>query len=147
MVATNKTIMIADDTEPLRFLVRATLGERVYRLLEAGDGHEALALARTEHPDLILLDIGMPSLDGYAVCQAIKSDPATSDIRVVMLTGRGHAADRARAVAVGADRYLTKPFSPLELSRLVEELLGSDDAGPNRSSGGSSGRDNPVGSG
>ncbi|HUE76143.1 MAG TPA: GAF domain-containing protein, partial [Chloroflexota bacterium] len=111
-----------DDEAPLRRLARATFGTS-YRLLEAADGTEALALARSELPDLILLDVKMPGLDGVAVCHHLKNDPATSHIRVLMLSGMISQADQERSVAAGADGYLTKPFSPSALLASVERAL------------------------
>jgi CheY-like chemotaxis protein len=118
-------ILLADDERIVRTLVTITLGQDSrYTLLEAVDGYEALALARSERPRLLLLDINMPGLDGYEVCRALKTDPETHPISVVMLTARTQDEDRSRARAVGADGYLCKPFSPLALLEKVEEILG-----------------------
>jgi CheY-like chemotaxis protein len=119
-----KTILLADDERALRLLLRATLGTVAFRILEASDGEEALRLARQEHPDLVLLDIGMPGLDGYAVCRALKGGAATRGIHVVMLTARAQTGDREQGFAESADGYVTKPFSPAELLTTVEKLLG-----------------------
>lgn len=105
-------------------LVSATLRSEEYQLLEASDGEETLALARSEHPDLILLDIAMPKIDGFEVCGRLKSDPDTNRIRVVMLTARVQEAERLRGEEVGADGYFTKPFSPLALLHRISEVLG-----------------------
>ena len=119
-----KTVLVAEDERALRLLLRATLGRHEYRLLEASDGDEALRLARQERPDLVLLDVGMAGLDGYAVCRALKGDPATAGICVIMLTGRAQAADRGQGAAAGADAYLVKPFSPSELLHTIKDFLG-----------------------
>ncbi|MBI2919156.1 MAG: response regulator [Chloroflexi bacterium] len=119
---TNK-VLIADDEAPIVNLLRATLGEDRYHLLVARDGDEALAIARREKPDLVFLDILMPKVDGFKVCQALKADPATAHIRIVMLTALAQESDRQKATNVGADDYLTKPFSPTELLEKVEEIL------------------------
>ncbi|GIW10184.1 MAG: hypothetical protein KatS3mg061_1241 [Dehalococcoidia bacterium] len=121
-----KKILLADDEEVIRLLVRTTIEREDYELLEAKDGEEALAIVRAEHPDLILLDVGMPKLDGFAVAQAIKSDPRTRDTIVVMLTAHGREVDRDQGLQLGADLYFTKPFSPLQLLRTLRELLGSE---------------------
>ena len=85
-----------------------------------------MAVARLERPDLILLDVAMPNspIDGFEVCRQLKSDPATQNIRIVMLTSRVQEVDRQLGQQVGADDYFTKPFSPLQLMNKVEELLG-----------------------
>jgi DNA-binding response OmpR family regulator len=116
-----KTVLVADDESMLRQLIRATFRGRPVRILEAGSGTEALALARRERPDLVLLDVGLPELDGYAVCRTLKADPTTAGIKVVMLTARAQRRDQERGAEVGADAYITKPFSP-------QRLLGDLDA-------------------
>lgn len=117
-----RTILLADDEGPLRELVRATLGS-TYRLLEAVDGLEALALARSELPDLVLLDVKMPRLDGFTVCEQLKTDPATSHIPVLMLTAWASQEDQRRGAEAGADGYLTKPFSPSVLLDTVDRVV------------------------
>ncbi|TAK20420.1 MAG: response regulator [Chloroflexota bacterium] len=109
----------------IRELVAVTIESSGDRLLQAADGGEGLATARAQRPDIIFLDINMPVMDGFAVCQALKSDPETRGISIVMLTALGADADRARAKRLGADDYFTKPFSPLTLLRKVDQVLGS----------------------
>ena len=117
-----RKILLADDDPKLRTLVRLSLGDH-FTLLEASDGQEALAIARTQGPDLVLLDITMPKLSGLEVCKEIKRDPATRDIIVVMLTARNNPDEVSQAIELGADDYVTKPFSPrLLLDRLMEFL-------------------------
>ncbi|MBI2320918.1 MAG: response regulator [Chloroflexi bacterium] len=118
-----RKLLIADDDPTLRNLVRTTLQSDEYEILEAGTGNEALAVARAERPQLVLLDVQMPGLTGVAVCRELKADPETRDTIVVMLTSRSQEADLAEGRAAGADEYLTKPFSPLRLLRLVESVL------------------------
>jgi two-component system, OmpR family, phosphate regulon response regulator PhoB len=120
-MADDKTLLIADDEKMLRQLVRATFRGLPLRILEAVDGTDALAMARIERPDLVLLDVGLPVLDGYAVCRALKTDPATANTKVVMLTARAQRQDVERGKAAGADAYITKPFSP---QRLLADLEG-----------------------
>lgn len=119
-----RKLLIADDEPALRSLVRTTLESDQYEILEATNGDEALLMAQVEHPQLVLLDVQMPGLSGFAVCRALKADPVTADIFVVMLTSRAQEDDLAQGRAVGADEYLTKPFSPLRLLQLVERTLG-----------------------
>jgi len=119
-----KRILIVDDQPAVRELVAMTLGEADFELFSAGDGLEALQLARSAHPDLVLLDIGMPKLDGLTVCRMLKEDPETRDMRVIMLTAAGSDTDRQTALGLGADEYFTKPFSPTRLKQRICELVG-----------------------
>lgn len=123
-----KTILIADDEAHLRLLVRKTLTEDDYRIVEAVDGQEALARARKERPDLVVLDWMMPRLSGLQVLEALRSDPDTASVRVIVLTARSQQIDRSLALQQGISAYLVKPFSPLELIQLVERVLEGDDA-------------------
>ncbi|MGH2350613.1 MAG: response regulator [Chloroflexota bacterium] len=120
-----KRILLADDQDAVRELVAMTLGGDSFELLDAADGATALRMARNFRPDLVLLDVGMPELDGFTVCRALKDDPDTRDIPVVMLTAAGAEADRAAGRAAGADGYFTKPFSPTALVNKVYEVIGS----------------------
>lgn len=123
-----KTILIADDEAHLRLLVRKTLTEDDYRIVEAVDGQEALARARKERPDLIVLDWMMPRLSGLQVLEALRSDPDTAPVRVIVLTARSQQIDRSLALQQGISAYLVKPFSPLELIQLVERVLEGEEA-------------------
>lgn len=118
-----KRVLIADDERSLRLLVRATLESSEIEVVEAEDGEEALRLVRSQRPDLVLLDVQMPDLSGFDVCQQIKSDPEMARLPVIMLTAQSQAAARERGIQAGADEYLTKPFSPLQLLTLVERML------------------------
>jgi len=118
-----ETLLIAEDDPLLMPLLKATFRNSGLRVITAGTGTQALDLARTERPDLVLLDVGLPEMNGYEVCRAIKTDPQTAVIRVVMLTARAGAADQRLAAEAGADTYLTKPFSPAELLEVVRSLL------------------------
>ena len=119
----SRTILVVDDDPVIRKLIAATLEDVAgFHLCEAGDGDEALETAVAESPAIVLLDIDMPRLDGVETCRRLRSDPLTADATIVMLTALsdGHAHDRA--VAAGADLFVTKPFSPLRLLRLVDEI-------------------------
>lgn len=116
-------ILIADDEDSLRLLATETLQDERFDILEATDGNEALEMAQTQQPALILLDVAMPNLTGFEVCQRLKGNPATFGIVIVMLTAHGQTSDREQAEACGADHYMTKPFSPAQLLRLVEQIL------------------------
>lgn len=115
------TLLVCDDEDVLRSLIRATLSG--YTVVEARDGDEALEQARQLHPDLILLDMMMPGRSGLDVLAELRRDAELARTPVVMLTARTQVADRDAAEAAGADRYLGKPFSPLQLISVVEELL------------------------
>jgi len=117
------TVLIAEDDPLLMPLLLATFRTSGLRMLTAGTGTRALDLARTERPALVLLDVGLPELDGHQVCRALKADPETAAIRVVMLTARAGPADQKLAAEAGADTYLTKPFSPAQLLTVVRSLL------------------------
>lgn len=121
------TILVCEDEEALRFLLRVTLGER-YRVVEARDGNEALGLASTVSPDLIVLDIVMPGRTGFDVLAALRSDPGFVSTPVIVLTARVQKDELDRMAALGADRCLAKPFSPAELVSAVEELLATGKA-------------------
>lgn len=116
------TILVADDDRRVLKLVAVTLGSG-HRLLQAVDGAQALDIAQRERPDLILLDIRMPRVDGLEVCRRLKNGRATADIKVVMLTGMGQDEDRAAGMKAGADEYFVKPFSPRALLDKVHEML------------------------
>jgi CheY-like chemotaxis protein len=115
-------LLIADDEPAVRALVRVTLEDDDYRILEAADGVEALQKIRDENPSLVLLDIMRPGMNGLEVCRIVKSDPTTSGTVVVMLTAQAQQRDRDRGLAAGADVYFTKPFSPLALLDLVARV-------------------------
>lgn len=117
------TVLLCDDEEVLRQLVRATLDNGDYSIVEATDGDESLDLARRLQPDLIVLDMMMPGRSGLEVLRELRADPETAATPVIMLTARARESDRNEAASAGADRYLAKPFSPLELISVVEELV------------------------
>jgi CheY-like chemotaxis protein len=118
-----KTVLIVDDNADLRELVRLTLERGPYRTIQAADGEAALTAVVQDRPDLILLDIELPTLDGVTVCRRLKASQSTRDIKVLMLTAAVQAESRERALAAGADGYITKPFSVRSLiARLAEEI-------------------------
>jgi CheY-like chemotaxis protein len=118
-----RTILIVDDDPMIRKLIATTLEDiSGYRLAEAGDGLEAVERAVRARPEIVFLDIDMPRLNGIETCRRLRSDPATAGATIVMLTGdSGDIAERG-AQAAGADLFLTKPFSPLHLLRLVDRI-------------------------
>ena len=123
MVGMKRRVLLADDDPGLRRLIGTTLGTDDFDLLQAVDGEEALRIARQQHPQLVLLDVNMPKMDGFEVCRQLKAQPETSSIKVVMLTARATEVDRARGQEAGADDYFIKPFSPVQLLNKVYSLL------------------------
>ncbi len=118
-----QVVLIVDDDPFIRKLIVTTLeGVSSFDLHEAGDGEEAVRVARSEGPRLVFLDIDMPRLDGIEACRQMRAEPAMAGSKIVMLTASADESARSRAAAAGADRFLTKPFSPLDLLRLVDEL-------------------------
>jgi len=116
-------ILVADDNQQIRLLVSAALRLLGHELLMAVDGEEALKIATEEHPDLILLDVQMPQLDGFEVLSFLRKRPETADIRVVMLTTAAQMADKKRGAELGAIDYVVKPFEPKVLRSVVERAL------------------------
>ncbi|HEV8603489.1 MAG TPA: response regulator [Gaiellaceae bacterium] len=116
-------VLVCDNEELLRALVRGALEIGDYEIVEARDGDESVELARSCEPDLIVLDMMMPGRTGLQVLQELRAEPRFAKTPVVMLTARAQAVDRDAATAAGADRFLPKPFSPLELVSIVEQLL------------------------
>jgi CheY-like chemotaxis protein len=115
-----KRVLVADDNPAGRELVRESLSEYVGAIIEASDGREALEKMRETLPDLVLLDIQMPEMDGYAVLREIRSDPALKSLRVVALTAFAMQGDRERALEAGFDDYLTKPITIAKLKAQLE---------------------------
>ena len=119
-----KKILIADDKLEVVELLRATLEGEDYRIISASDGKEALEKIGKEKPDLVLLDIVMPKMDGFEVLSEVKRDPKTKEIPVIMLTAKGQKGDEEKGRRLGAEGYVIKPFSPSHLLRKIEEVLG-----------------------
>ena len=123
----NKKILIAEDEEDILELLSAILGDlEGYEILCARGGEETIRLARVNNPDIILLDIQLPNLNGYEVCKLVKSDPTMSRTKVLMMSGMAQNSDWRKAQEVGADGYIIKPFSSIELVEKIEELLRSN---------------------
>jgi DNA-binding response OmpR family regulator len=118
-----KTVMLVEDERAMRRLVEITLGSGRYHVLAVGDGESALRLAATTHVDLALVDVAMPGMDGFTVCQRLKALSAEARPHVVMLTAHASPSDRERGRFAGADDYVAKPFSPVSLLDCVRRLL------------------------
>ena len=124
MVEKRKTILIVDDERNVRRLVRGMLGKENI-VIEAEDGEVAVRMARSHKPHLILMDVMMPKMDGYTACQTIKTTPVTKTIPVVMLTALGHELNVELGQEMGADGYITKPFSHQDLLDTIGRFLKS----------------------
>ena len=112
-----------DDEQPIRLLCKVNLEAAGMSVLEAADGPSGLEEARTQRPDVVLLDVMMPGLDGWRVAEQLLEDDRTSEIPIIFLTARAEFRDRARGLDIGGVDYVTKPFNPLELAPLVRDLL------------------------
>jgi DNA-binding response OmpR family regulator len=116
-------VLVIDDEAPIRLLCRVNLEAEGMEVAEAADGPTGLEKARAEGPDVILLDVMMPGLDGWHVAEQLLDDPLTNRIPIVFLTARAEFRDRAKGLDIGGVDYITKPFNPLELAPLVRDLL------------------------
>jgi DNA-binding response OmpR family regulator len=116
-------VLVIDDEAPIRLLCRVNLEAEKMEVLEAADGPSGLEKARAETPDVILLDVMMPGLDGWRVAEELLDDERTARIPIVFLTARAELRDRARGIDLGGVDYVTKPFNPVDLAPLVRDLL------------------------
>jgi DNA-binding response OmpR family regulator len=119
----NKKILIADDEQNIVISLEFLMKREGFEVLVANDGEEAIRRIRADQPDLVLLDVMMPKKSGFEVCQEIKADPALGGVRILMLTAKGRDTEVAKGLALGADAYMTKPFSTRELVDKVRSLL------------------------
>jgi len=117
-------VLVIDDEAPIRLLCRVNLEAEGMEVLEASDGPTGLEKARNDEPDVILLDVMMPGLDGWQVAEELIEGERTGTIPIIFLTARAEARDRARGLDLGGIDYVTKPFNPVELAPLVRELIG-----------------------
>jgi DNA-binding response OmpR family regulator len=122
-------VLVIDDEAPIRLLCRVNLEAEGMQVTEAADGPTGLERAKADPPDVILLDVMMPGIDGWRVAEELLDDPATSEIPIVFLTARAEFRDRAKGLDIGGVDYITKPFNPLELAPLVRDLLDRIDRG------------------
>jgi DNA-binding response OmpR family regulator len=116
-------VLVIDDEAPIRLLCRVNLEAEGMEVIEAGDGPSGLEAAQTSNPDVILLDVMMPGIDGWRVAEQLLEQDNTKDIPIIFLTARAEFRDRARGLDIGGVEYVTKPFNPVELAPLVRELL------------------------
>lgn len=117
------TVLYVEDNEYNRKIVRQLLTRTSYRLREAADGETALGMVREERPDLILMDVQLPKMSGLDVTRALRDDPATADVPIIVVTSFALSGDEQRAMAAGASAYIAKPYSPRELLALINTFL------------------------
>jgi CheY-like chemotaxis protein len=127
--AAQARVLVIDDEAPIRLLCRVNLRLAGMEVLEAANGAAGIELARAERPDLILLDVMMPEVDGWEVIARLAEDSATSDIPIVFLTARSERRDERRGLEAGAVGYVTKPFDPVQIGPFLLELLGRIERG------------------
>jgi len=123
------TTLVIDDEAPIRLLCRVNLEAEGMRVLEAPDGRTGIELAQNERPNAILLDVMMPGLDGWAVAEQLLQDERTAQIPIIFLTARADLRDRARGMDLGGLEYITKPFNPVELATLIQEVIAAVERG------------------
>jgi len=121
---TGKRILVVDDQEDLRGVLRDLLTGSGYAVLEAPDGQSGIETAKLDRPDLILMDIQMPVLDGYEATRRIKSDPSVQATPIIAVSSFAMKGDEEKARAAGCDHYITKPYSPMQLLRVIRGYLG-----------------------
>ena len=120
----SKRILVVEDQEDLRGVLRDLLAGSGYTVIEAADGEAGVAKAKSDRPDLILMDIQMPVIDGYEATRRIKDDPDLKPIPIVAVSSFAMKGDEEEARAAGCDHYVAKPYSPMQLLRLIRDLLG-----------------------
>jgi DNA-binding response OmpR family regulator len=125
-VSERRLVLVVDDDPSVLLLCRVNLELDGFRVLEAADGATALELARAQPPDVVLLDLMLPDVDGWQVLRALKDDPQLTAVPVVILTARTDDQDKVRSLTSGAAEYMTKPFSPFALAHVIEDVLASD---------------------
>ena len=122
-----KTVLRVDDERNIMLSLKHLMLRAGYRVLQASDGEQALEIAQASPPDLILLDVMIPGRDGYDVCQTLRANPTTQHVQIIMLTAKGQEVEIEKGLALGANDYMTKPFSTTELVEKVKSLLGDGD--------------------
>ena len=119
-----RSVLVVDDEPNIVLSLQFLMKQAGFEVRVARDGEEALNAVADAPPDLVLLDVMMPKRDGYEVCQMIRANPAWQDIRIIMLTAKGREIEREKGIALGADDYITKPFSTREVVDRVKQVLG-----------------------
>ena len=123
----SKTVLIVDDEEYIVTSLEYVMKSAGYDVVVAYDGEQAIEKVKETAPDLLILDVMMPKLDGFEVCEKIRANPLWESIRIIMLTAKGRDSERDKGISMGADAYMTKPFSTRDILKRVTELLGDTD--------------------
>ena len=123
----SKTVLIVDDEEYIVTSLEYVMKSAGYDVVVAYDGEQAIEKVKETAPDLLILDVMMPKLDGFEVCEKIRANPLWESIRIIILTAKGRDSERDKGISMGADAYMTKPFSTRDILKRVTELLGDTD--------------------
>ena len=123
----SKTVLIVDDEEYIVTSLEYVMKSAGYEVVVAYDGEQAIEKIKATAPDLLILDVMMPKLDGFEVCEKIRANPLWESIRIIMMTAKGRDSERDKGISLGADAYMTKPFSTRDILKRVTELLGDTD--------------------
>jgi len=123
----SKTVLIVDDEEYIVTSLEYVMKSAGYKVVVAYDGEQAIEKTKETAPDLLILDVMMPKLDGFEVCEKIRANPLWKSIRIIILTAKGRDSEREKGMSLGADAYMTKPFSTRDILKRVMELLGDGD--------------------
>ena len=117
-------VLVVEDEDNIALALDFLISREGHEYLRIADGGSALACIRDQHPDLVLLDVMLPEVSGYDICQGVRLDPSLADVKIIMMTARGSAIERRKGLALGADGFISKPFELAELRREVQRLLG-----------------------
>lgn len=120
------SVLVVDDEPNILLSLEFLVKQAGFEVRVARDGEAALSAIEEDRPDLVLLDVMMPNRDGYDVCQTIRADPRLKDVKIIMLTAKGREVEREKGIALGADDYITKPFSTREVIDKVRQYLGAE---------------------
>ncbi len=119
-----KTILVVEDEDNIALALEHLMRREGYALKRVASGAEAMPAIARDHPDLVLLDVMLPEVSGYEICQSVRLDPALADVKILMMTARGNAMERRKGLALGADGFISKPFDVADLKAEVKRLLG-----------------------
>jgi DNA-binding response OmpR family regulator len=119
-------VLVVEDEDNIALALDFLISREGYEYLRIAEGGSALACIREQRPDLVLLDVMLPEVSGYEICQGVRLDPSLSDVKIIMMTARGSAIERRKGLALGADGFISKPFELAELRREVRRLLGQE---------------------
>ena len=124
MTVRQHTVLLVEDNYDNRAIYTAFLNHRGYRVIEATDGGAGISMTQAEHPDIVLMDVSLPTTDGWTATRTLKSDPATAMIPIIALTAHALTGDRQRSIEAGCDGYLAKPIEPMHVVAEIERILG-----------------------